>query len=192
MDDYGGSDNLLLHLSLELVMTAEQERHRLEVAERQLALVQSFFPRLDSKVSAMFAISSAQIAVAALNLSADDLKLWYVAIPATAFLLAIIYTLISLYRCAYPHLEGGSQSLVYFAEIAKRTESDYIKQYAAVSVKDLTDDLSGQIWRNSEIVSTKYRWLNRSTIAAMLSLIPWTMFLLATSLTHWRVPVVGG
>jgi hypothetical protein len=73
-------------------MTAEQERHRLEVAERQLALVQGFFPRLDSKVSALFAISSAQIAVAALNLSADDLKLWYVAIPATAFLLAIIYT----------------------------------------------------------------------------------------------------
>src|SRR5690606_11448187 len=112
------------------------DRHRLEVAERQLVLVQSFMPRIDAKVSALFAIVSAQLAVAVLNLNAADLPKWYVTVPLGLFLVMIGWTYFNLYRCAYPHLEGGQSSLVYFAEIAKRRESEFIQQYSAVSTQD--------------------------------------------------------
>lgn len=171
-------------------MSEVDESRRLENAERQLALVQSFFPRIDSKVSALFAISSGQIAVAALNLTLDDLKLWYVAIPAALFVVAVCAVVWNLYRCTYPHLDGGAQSLVYFAEIAKRTESDYIKRYREVTDKDLTEDLIGQIWRNSEIVAEKYKYLKIATVTAMLSLLPWALLLTATTLTKWQMPTL--
>jgi len=172
-------------------MAAADDRHRLEVAERQLALVQSFMPRLDGKVTALFAIVSAQLAVAALNLTASDLPKWYVTVPLAVFLIMIAWTYFNLYRCAFPHLDGGQNSLVYFAEIAKRRESDSIQQYMDVSVSDLTNDLSGQIWRNSAIVSCKFKFLKSATQWAMASLVPWAIVLIATSFSNARIPIVS-
>lgn len=173
-------------------MAAVEDRHRLEVAERQLVLVQSFIPRIDGKVSALFATVSAQLAVAALNISATDLPRWYVTIPLSFFLITVAMVFINLYRCAYPHLDGGHNSMVYFAEIAKRREAEYIKEYTAVSVANLTNDIVGQIWRNSEIVSCKFKYLKTATQFAMFSIVPWMILLLATSYTNGRIPVVGG
>lgn len=172
-------------------MAAADDRHRLEVAERQLALVQSFIPRLDSKVSALFAIVSAQLAVAALNLTAADLPKWYVTIPLTVFLSMIAWTYLNLYRCAFPHLDGGQASLVYFAEIAKRRESDFVTQFMDVSVTDLTNDICGQIWRNSEIVTCKFKYLKSATQWAMGSLLPWAIVLISASFSNGRIPIIS-
>ena len=172
-------------------MAAADDRHRLEVAERQLALVQSFIPRIDGKVSALFAICSAQLAVAALNLSANDLPKWYVTVPLAVFLVTLCITYFNLYRCAYPHLEGGHASLVYFGEIAKRRESDYISQYINISNADLLNDVAGQIWRNSEIASCKFKYLKIATQFAMISLAPWIVLLIATAFSNSRIPLVG-
>ncbi len=171
-------------------MAAADERHRLEVAERQLALVQSFMPRIDAKVSALFAIASAQIAVAAINLTATDLPKWYVTIPLAVFLITIAITFTNLYRCAYPHLDGGHASLVYFAEIAKRRESDFIQQYTSISVADLTNDICGQIWRNSEIATLKFGYLKCATKFAMISLVPWSITLITAAFSNGRIPLV--
>ena len=173
-------------------MASPEDRHRLEVAERQLGLVMGFFPRIDSKVSALFAIASAEIAVAILNVGPDDLKAWLITVPLVAFLLVIGLTIFNLYRCAYPHLDGGRQSLVYFAEIAKLDQANYIAAYRGLNVSDLTDDLCSQVHRNSEILDKKYGYLRTATKAVMWSLLPWTLFLLATSLSHWRAPLLGG
>lgn len=172
-------------------MAAADDRHRLEVAERQLALVQSFIPRIDSKVSALFAICSAELAVAGLNLSAADLPKWYVTIPLAALLVTLSITYFNLYRCAYPHLDGGHASLVYFGEIAKRRESDYIAQYTSISVPDLLNDVCGQIWRNSEIVSCKFKYLKCATQFAMISLAPWVILLIATGFSNARMPILS-
>lgn len=160
-----------------------------EEYERQLDRLHQFFPRIDTKVTALFAISSAQIAVAALNLSADDLKMWWITLPLVVFILAIAWSLLNLYRCAYPSLDGGNSSLIYFSEIAKIRESDYVDRLKAMSEDEWMKDIAGQIWRNSEILKCKYGYLKSATIATTLSVIPWTTLLIATSLTHWRVPV---
>lgn len=165
----------------------DQEAH-----ERQLDRIQSFLPRIDTKASALFAITAGQIAVATLNLTANDLKVWWIALPLGAFLAVTTYVFFELYRCTFPHLKGGHSSLVYFAEIAKLREAEYISKFSALTQDELKKDLAGQIWRNAEIVCCKYTYLKHATIGAMLSIVPWTAFLLATSLAHWQVPKVSG
>jgi hypothetical protein len=163
----------------------------LEVYERQLDRIHSFFPRIDTKVSALFAISSGQVAIATLNLTPNDLKHWWIAITFVVFLIAVIVVFVNLYRCSYPHLKGGNSSLIYFNEIAKLREAEYIEKFGTLTVNNLKSDLSGQIWRNSEIVSLKYGYLKLATVAAILSVIPWTIFLTATSVFHARIPMFG-
>ena len=163
-----------------------------ESYEHQLGHVNHFFPRIDAKVTALFAVASGQIAVAAINLSANDLTRWWIAGPMVVFLFAIGWSMANLYRCAYPHLTGGNASLIYFGEIAKLRESEYIDKFGALTEEGYKAELAAQIWRNSEIVNMKYGYLKTATIAAMLSLIPWAFLLIATSLSHGRVPVVTG
>lgn len=163
----------------------------IDVYERQLDRIHHFFPRLDAKVSALFAVASGQIAVAALNLSANDLTRWWIAIPLAVFGLAMAWVILNLYRCAHPSLNGGNASLVYFQEIAKLRESDYIDKLKTISERDFKADIAGQIWRNSEIVACKYRYLKSATVAAMVSVIPWAILLVATSLSHGNIPIIS-
>lgn len=158
--------------------------------ERQLDRLLLFFPRIDAKVSALFAVSAGEIAVAAMNLKVDDWKRWWIAAPAVAFLLVIGWVMVSLYRCTYPHLDGGSRSMIYFNEISKRREAEYVPELLAVGEATFRNDVAGQIWRNAGILACKYGYLKQATIWAMLSLIPWTALLVATSLTHWTMPTI--
>lgn len=170
---------------------AGEKRVNLEVAERQLDRVQSFFPRIDSRVAALFAISSAQVAVAAVNTTYDELLLWWVAAPAVIFLVSTIVCQLNLYWCTYPSLNGGERSLVYFNEIAKLKEDNYIEGYLAVSEDALARDFAAQIWRNSQIVADKYRYLKSATQAAIFSVIPWTLLLAASTMDNGRISMGG-
>lgn len=173
-------------------MTDTSSDTSIEICERQLDRVQSFHPRVDSKVTALFAITAGQIAVAIANLKPDDLETWWIAIPLEFFAVVAIYIYVQLYRCSFPELAGGEGSLVYFGEIAKLSSEQFTTKFGALSENELKADLICQIWRNSEIVAMKYRRLKRATVAAMLALIPWTAFLVATSVQHWEVPKLAG
>jgi hypothetical protein len=168
----------------------ELKKLRVEVAERHLVLIQSFFPRIDTKVSALFAISSAQIAVASLNITIGDLQKWYVALAAILFVAGMAIVQFALYTCTYPQLKGGSQSIIYFGEIAKRSEANFLRDYNAMSLQELHDEIASQIWRNSEIVAAKYKALKLATRAIIASLVPWAVILLCTSLLKWSLPTV--
>jgi hypothetical protein len=163
-----------------------------ETYERQLDRTQAFIPRLDTKVSALFAIEAGQLAVASLNLTVGDLKIWWIAVPLVVFLAAAAFVFINLYRCTYPHLKGGHSSLIYFNEIAKLREAEFVQKFGALTTSEFKADLAAQIWRNAEIACLKYGYLRSSTVAAMLSLIPWTGVLLATSLAHLSLPKLQG
>ena len=171
-------------------MSAADDKHRLEVAERQLALVHSMIPRADNKVSALWAIVSAQIVVAALNVSVPDMKIWYVAIPVAGFAFLAAGAYVHLYRCAFPSLEGGTNSLTYFAEIAKLREAEFIDRYTAIPVPDLIKDICGQIWRNSEIAKQKFESVRAATKLAMWAALPWVCVLAATAFEHSRMPLI--
>lgn len=159
-----------------------------EAAERQLDRLLGFFPRIDAKVSALTAMTFGQIAVAALNLEANDFKKWWIAGPAGFFALSVFWTALHLYKCAYPHLKGGEGSLIYFGEISKFQELEFVSRFSEVTDKELKSDIAAQIWRNSQVLTFKYDFLKRATLGSIISVIPWTALVCITSLTHLKIP----
>jgi hypothetical protein len=164
---------------------------RLEVAERHVASVQSFHPRIDTKVTALFAVSSAQIAIVALNLSIEDFAVWYKSLLILLYVLTSGFIHFNLYLCTYPHLDAGSRALSFFGDVAKTGEAEFLHEYVSMSVDELTHDFARQIWRNSHIVAAKYRYLKISTIALFFSTLPWIGILAAVTIEEWKLPSFG-
>lgn len=162
----------------------------IEMMERQLDRVQSFIPRIDARVSSLFAITSGQIALSLINLSVDDLDGWFMVLCLLIFLTCAAWTVVNLYQCTHPNLEGGEKSLIYFAEIAKLQEEEYINKIASASKENLQDDLLRQIWRNSQIVSLKYASLKRAGSSIIFGTLPWAVLLAGSSIKNFRFPVL--
>lgn len=164
----------------------------LAAVEAQLTRILEFFPRVDTKVAGLFTVDAAILTVSAINVEAGDLRHWYVAIPGLLVALGLIGSFTFLYQCNFPQLEGGQGSLVYFAEIKKRTEATYISEIEAVSEAAYRRDLLGQIWRNSVILCDKYIAIARAIRCTLGTLLPFCVFLVMTAIEHSRVPVLGG
>lgn len=171
---------------------AMTDKDQLALVERQLDRILNFFPRVDGKATGLFAVASAELAVLLLNLQFGDFERWYVAIPVFACALLLSLTFFWLYRCSYPHLEGGKGSLIYFQEIATRTEGDYRRELREAEIDRLIDDLVGQIWRNSEILKLKFGYLKKASISLVWSLLPFGIAIAANALIHSQIPLVKG
>lgn len=152
----------------------------LETAERQFERIQSFFPRIDSKVSSIFAIASGQVAVVSF-ISLKNLHVWWMLVPSCLFLIGIGWTVYNLYRCTFPTLKRSPDSLVYFREIIELEREEFVERYTSVSEEELKRDFARQTWHTSLIAATKFAYLKHATMAAMLSLIPWTWLLIAST-----------
>ena len=164
----------------------------LNIVEAQLTRVLSFFPRVDTKAAGLFTINSAILTVSALNVEANDLLRWYIAVPASLLAIGLIASYTFLYKCNFPELEGGQDSLVYFSAIKKRTELKYKAEFEAISEADYRADMLGQIWRNSHILAEKYKAIAIAIRITLATLIPFAIFLVMTATEHTRLPIVGG
>ena len=67
--------------------------------------------------------------------------------------------------------------MVYFREIAKRTEHRFVEQFSAQSEKHYANDLLGQVWRNSQILSLKFDCLKLAFTFMALAILPWIVTL---------------
>jgi len=144
-------------------------------AKDQLDLVLSFFPRVDTKASVVLAVDTGMAGYLATRLSVSTLMLsWQLLIPLVAFVL-IGLSFWHLYKVAFPNLKGGNQSLVYFREIAKRTEAKFIDEFMAQKDDAYVKDLLGQAWRNSEILTEKFNHLQLAFLLMAAAIIPWTI-----------------
>jgi Family of unknown function (DUF5706) len=165
---------------------------QLDVIEAQLTRVLSFFPRVDTKAAGLFTINSAILTISALNVQAGDLKQWYITVPGVFMVLGLAASYFYLYRCNFPQLEGGQGSIIYFAEIEKRTESNFISEYEGASEDNYRKDLLGQIWRNSQILCQKYVAVAKAIRLTLATLLPFAVFLIMTAVEHTRMIVVKG
>lgn len=149
----------------------------LKDSREQLALVLSFFPRVDAKLSTILAIDTGMLAALTASLPpADNFNWWFAIAPVvTTVLLGLSYFF--LYWGAFPNVKGGHESYVYFREIAKRTETKFIEGYMAHSHEHLRRDVLGQVWRNSEILVEKYRCLKASFLWMASAVLPWALSL---------------
>lgn len=144
----------------------------------------SFFFRVDSKASALFAINSTLLGVMFVRFDFSQIVYWQIAIPTILATLLLSTSMIFLYVCGFPHLQGGHNSLIYFYEISKRTESGFVQEILSAASDDLNKDIAQQIWRNSEILSIKFLFLKRAFICTSFSLLPWCVFL---SISSWSL-----
>jgi hypothetical protein len=153
--------------------TSRSTQDERKEARDQLTLVLSFFPRVDAKASAILAINTAMLAVLASNgppLATMSVASYILAGVTGAMIAASFWF---LYRVAFPVLHGGHQSLIYFREIAKRTESAFISEFLEQDGSARLKDLLGQVWRNSEILNLKFHSLRWAFILMALAIIPW-------------------
>jgi hypothetical protein len=144
-------------------------------ARDQLSLVLSFFSRVDAKASALLAIDTGMLAL--LSSKARP----FTTMPGLSYALAGVTvamlggSLWFLYRVSFPSLDGGHQSLIYFREIARRTETNFIDAFRAEEEDSRVKDLLGQIWRNSCILTAKFNALKWAFILMALAIIPWSV-----------------
>lgn len=154
------------------------ERRTLEsqdVTEHAINLLDqwhSFFSRIDTKSSVILGIDTGMMGYLASKLpSPNAWDLWM--IVALVPIVLIIVSMAQLYYCSFPQLNGGYDSLVFFKEIAKRTEARFISDFMAQSHEELMQDMLGQVWRNSEILTFKFACLRRAYIFCACAVIPW-------------------
>ncbi|WP_448101160.1 Pycsar system effector family protein [Luteibacter jiangsuensis] len=152
-------------------------------ARDQLTLVLGFFPRVDAKQSAVAGVHLAMLGYLASKWPAVTPTasiLGWVGIGAGAlFAVANMISLYFLYRGSFPDLDGGEGSLVFFREIAKQRELSFVEEYLSAADAVLTRDVLCQVWRNSVILHTKFRFLRHSYRVLLGSVVPWIVALFA-------------
>lgn len=159
-----------------------------KAALNELTRVLSFFARVDSKATALFAIGGGMMGVVALNLKIEHLANPWLIVPAILTVCGIVYAMVELYRSSFPNLEGGERSLIYFREIGARTESDYLRDFYALTDEAYAKELLAQNWRNAIILRMKFDRLKVAFVTIALTLIPWTAFLVGSSVVSRSLP----
>ena len=149
----------------------------LRAARDQLNLILTFFARVETKLSVVLGVDLAMLGFLASRFpgtaAVDDVG-W---IAAAAFVVLNAVSLINLYIASAPQLDGGHGSLVYFKEIAKRTELAFADEFTGLSTKTLARDVLGQVWRNSQILKVKFDRLVWAYRCMAFAILPWIVAL---------------
>lgn len=165
-----------------------ESQELLKEARDQLNLVLGFFSRVDAKASVVLAINTGMLAVLASNAPPLQKISILARVTAVITLLIIAASFWFLYRIAFPSLSGGHRSLIYFREIANRTESGFIDEFSQQTHQARAKDVLGQVWRNSEILKQKFDALKVAFILMAIAILPWVaavaMFSAATADTR--------
>jgi hypothetical protein len=156
---------------------------RMQLAQDQLNRVLNFFPRVETKASVLFAVNTGMLAFLAARTDLVDIFHWFIVFHFASVILIAGSTLY-LYWCVFPHLEGGASSLLYFREIAKRTESGFQHEWNNMEEPEYLRDILGQIWRNSEILKAKFDYVKIAFRLTSIALVPWAASLTIFSISH--------
>jgi len=131
-----------------------------------------FFTRIEAKCSVILGVNTGMIWFLAAKL--PRVKRWDPPMLVALLALALIAaSLIQLYRCSFPQLKGGRESLTCFKQIAERTQGSYLADFAKQTQQELALDLLGQVWQNSQILTSKIHSLRSAYALCALAVLPW-------------------
>ncbi len=150
-------------------MTAAEQ---IVAARDQLNRTLAFFSRVDAKASVVLAVDTSMLAVLTAKLSSLNTLRWEWIPIALAFAL-LGASLWNVHQEAFPALEGGEESLLYFREVAKLTEANYIAKWMKTDETEHLRDLLGQVWRNSCILTKKFNHIRLAINFLMAAIVPW-------------------
>jgi len=153
----------------------------LKASEMQLARVLSFFRRVETKASIILGINTGMLAIITPKFSAfTNFENWMIIIFSPIFLNGI--SLWCLYQSSSPQLKGGHDSLIYFKQVAKLTENKYIEKFSKQAISNHIKDVLSQVWRNSEILKEKFKYVKYSYIFLSIAIVPWVLSLILFNL----------
>lgn len=153
------------------------DQERVQAAWNQLNLVLGFFPRVDTRLSAVLALDLGMLAFAGDRWSPRDASWWVIAC-AVAFALPICASFYHLWDAIVPDRRGGTNSLVFFRSIARLQESEFRGRYMNLSSAELARDLLEQAWRNSKVLECKFTALRKACTAMAIAVPPWVWLLI--------------
>lgn len=140
-----------------------------------------FFPRVEAKASFVLAMNIAMLGILALNFPVHDVGSPRACFGILAALLACL-SLSQIYGVFFPHLKAGEKvSVVFFNDIARMGWPAYHDAVRSLTEEALLEDLTCQIWRNSEILHMKFQRTRAAFIFTLLSLPFWLLLLCAST-----------
>lgn len=152
----------------------------IEFAKDHLNMLLSFYPRVDGAIAVLVGVEVAMLGYLAPQVPASNAwrGLEIVAVMSLVVAVAsLAFSFVTLYRAAFPQLEGGDRSLIYSRAIAKRAKSEFESEYRAATEADVLSDMISQIWRNSEILTNKYDRLKMAFVWLGVALPCWLIAL---------------
>src|SRR5256885_15158195 len=154
-----------------------EQKTLLSASRDELVLVLSFFPRADAKASVVLAVDTGMVGYLAAHLPGIDSMRWWEFLAPALTIALLAWSFWHLYRGAFPQLKGGEGSLVYFREVAGRTETKFVDGFTAQEESAYVKDILGQAWRNSQILKAKFDDLKYSFILMAGAAVPLEIFL---------------
>jgi hypothetical protein len=61
------------------------------------------------------------------------------------------------------------------------SRDDYLTASMSCSVDEWKKDIAVQTWKTADIAQRKFKYLKQATMFAMISLVPWTWLLIAST-----------
>jgi hypothetical protein len=154
-----------------------EQKTLLSACHDELVLVLSFFPRVDAKSSVVLAVDTSMVGYLAARLPGLYSMCWWEYLAPACAIVLLACSFWYLYKGAFPQLKGGEDSLVYFKEIARRTETKFVDEFMSQQEQAYVKDVLGQAWRNSQILKTKFYDLKLSFTLMAIAILPWTISL---------------
>jgi hypothetical protein len=158
------------------------QKDGLDAANNHLTRILGFFPRVDAKASVVLAVNTGMLAFFTTHVPPLGVLEWWHLVLASLTIVLLGISLWFLYKGAFPNVKGGKGSLVYFREIAERTEAKFIDEFTKQSAVDHTRDLLAQVWRNSEILKEKFDSLKWAFIFLAFAIPSWATSLIVFSM----------
>src|SRR5579859_4765408 len=118
-------------LWLEILLRRLPSRMRkLRIVLRQhgikLTLVLSFFARIDTKLSVVLGLDLGMLTLLATKAPTLEKFNAFQTASTSICLIPIALSLYHLHQGSFPHLRGGTNSMVYFRTIAGKAEGDFV------------------------------------------------------------------
>jgi hypothetical protein len=151
----------------------------LGVAVDLLGHLHLFFSRVEAKSSFLLGVNTGMIWFLATRL--PPIKMWDAYLLVAILPIALITaSLAELYKSSFPQLKGGRDSLTSYKEIAKRSQESFLADFTKQTQEELALDLLGQVWQNSEILTSKIDSLKRAYALCAFAFLPWGLAIIVS------------
>lgn len=150
----------------------------LDLTLAQLDRLSNFYPRVEAKAAFMLGFNAGLIALAVSNLDLQGAYRHSTHGAMAVFSILVALSYIELAVTLLPHLRSPVQkSYTYFGDIAERPCAEFLASWSALSTEDRIRDATIQVWKNSEILASKFRACDRAIKLTILGLVPWLILL---------------